>query len=279
MFRKLLVCTDLSPASDALIRCVEELKQGGLEEVILTHVAFAVSAPGVEDICAAEKFPALSRQKEYLEERDIQVTLEVPCGMPAECIVRAADEHDVSGIMIGSHGKGILEAATLGSVSTQVLRLAHCPVLLARITLLGEDTCESVCSRLFARILCPSDFSETAEKALEYLGNIVRDTGSSVTILHVREQQASLQAEEDVRFLLDSKIRRLKERSTAAVTGEIVSGEPAMEIARWAKDGGFSLIVMGSRGKGVVKELFLGSVANEISRTAETPVLFIPVQR
>ncbi|RJP22658.1 MAG: universal stress protein, partial [Deltaproteobacteria bacterium] len=33
MFRKILVCTDLSPASDALIRCVHDFKTLGLEEV------------------------------------------------------------------------------------------------------------------------------------------------------------------------------------------------------------------------------------------------------
>ena len=31
MFRKMLVCTDLSPASNALIQCVEELNRGWAE--------------------------------------------------------------------------------------------------------------------------------------------------------------------------------------------------------------------------------------------------------
>jgi hypothetical protein len=35
MFRKILVCTDLSPASDALIQCVDDFKTLGMEGLSL----------------------------------------------------------------------------------------------------------------------------------------------------------------------------------------------------------------------------------------------------
>jgi nucleotide-binding universal stress UspA family protein len=50
-------------------------------------------------------------------------------GAPAaEAIVAAAREHDVDLIVMGMRGSSNLQAI-LGSVSAQVLRSAHCPVL------------------------------------------------------------------------------------------------------------------------------------------------------
>jgi len=281
MFRKILVCTDLSPASDALIQCVEELKRIGMEEVVLTHVNFLAATPGIEEICTEETSPILQHQKSALEERNIRVTVEMPCGLPAHAIAETAEQHGVSAILIGTHGKGMLQAATLGSVSAQVLQQARRPVLLVRIALLEEGKYEAVCGGMFRNVLFPTDFSRTAEMALDYLGKIAHDTRCPVTVMHVAEQHPAGQPDaqcsgEDAGFLLESKVRRLRELGVPDVTPELVHGNPAAEILRRVKDGDFSIIVMGGHGKGIVKELILGSVANEVSRKAEIPMLFVP---
>jgi nucleotide-binding universal stress UspA family protein len=278
MFRKMLVCTDLSPASDALIQCVKELRNIGMEEVVLTHVRFMAASAGVEELISEENSPPLQGQRAHLEERGIRVSVEMPCGLPSQVIAEIAEKHDVSAIMIGSHGRGILQAAALGSVSAQLLHAMHRPILLARIALLEDGRCESVCSRMFSRILFPTDFSETAERTMEYLGKITQDTGCSVTVMHVRERDAD-DNEEDVRFLLEAKAGRLRMRGASSVTPELVHGRPAEEILAHAARGGFSLVVMGGQGKGIIEELFLGSVANQVARHAETPVLFVPAIR
>jgi len=281
MFRKMLVCTDLSPASDALIQCVGELKRVGMEEAVLTHVNFLATTPGVEEICTEETSPILQHQKSVLEDQNIRVTVEMPCGLPAHAIAETAERHGVSAILIGTHGKGRLQAATLGSVSAQVLQQARRPVLLVRIALIEEGKSEAVCGGLFRNIFFPTDFSRTAEMALDYLGKIAHDTRCPVTVMHVAEQHAAGQPDtrysgEDAGFLLESKVRRLRELGGADAAAELVHGNPAAEILRRIKEGDFSIIIMGGHGKGIVKELILGSVANEVSRKADIPVLFIP---
>lgn len=186
MFRKMLVCTDLSPASDALIQCVEELRTIGMQEVVLTHVRFMAATPGVEEVVLEESSPSLQGQRAYLEERGIRVSVAMPCGLPPQAIAETAEKHDVSAIMIGSSGKGILRAAALGSVSAQLLQRMRRPVLLARIALLDDGRCESVCARMFSRLLFPTDFSETAERTMEYLGKITQDTRCSVNVTCAR---------------------------------------------------------------------------------------------
>jgi nucleotide-binding universal stress UspA family protein len=284
MFRKMLVCTDLSPASNALIQCVEELKGIGMEEIVLTHVIYVANTPGLEEMLAEEARPVLERQKNILEDQGIRVTVEMPVGLPAHTLNETAEKHDVSAILIGSHGKGILQAAILGSVSAKLLGLARRPVLLARIAVLEGDKCHLVCGRLFIKILFPSDFSECAEHALNYLGKIAVETGCPITIMHVLEEKpadaaTARQLEEEQRFFLEAKKHRLKSQGRSEVSIFLATGEPAREIISMANEGNFSIIVMGSKGKGLLREVFLGSVANEVARHAGVPVLLIPAVR
>jgi len=71
-------------------------------------------------------------------------------------------------------------------------------------------------------------------------------------------------------------MRRLRSLGISDVNCELVRGDPAEEIIDRTKSRAFSIVVMGGQGKGVIKELLTGSVANEVSRRAEIPVLFIP---
>lgn len=53
-------------------------------------------------------------------------------GDPAEVIAKVADELGCTLIVMGTHGRGRVATALLGSVAGETLRLAGCPVLLAR---------------------------------------------------------------------------------------------------------------------------------------------------
>ena len=284
MFRKMLFCTDLSPASDALIQCVKELKIIGLEEAILTHVIYVANTPGLEVMLADEARPILERQKKILEDQGIRVTVEMPFGLPAHTLDETAEKHDVSAILIGSHGKGILQTATLGSVSAKLLHETRRPVLLVRINLLEDGRCEVVCRKMFAKVLFPTDFSENAEKALDYLGKIALETQCPITVTHVISEKdddpaAAQRREEDARHLLEAKKRRLETLGAAEVAIDLVRGKAVEEIIGRTKKGNFSIIVMGSQGKGFLREVFLGSVANDVARHAGVPVLFVPAFR
>ena len=283
MFKKVMLCTDLTPASDALVHCVEIMKNVGTQEVILAHVIHVANTPGLEESLIGEATPILERQQRTLEEQGLKVTLEMQLGMPAHTLAEMAEKHDASVLLVGSHGKGIIKTATLGSVSTKLLHQTRRPLLLARMELLKEGPTE-VCRNMFANILFPTDFSETAERALDYLGKIALETGCPVTLMHVitakdqDDPDAAKRHEEDARYLLEAKKRRLKTLGAAEVNIELVHGAAADEIISRTREGGFSLAVMGGHGKGVLKELILGSTANEVARHAAVPLLFVPAE-
>jgi nucleotide-binding universal stress UspA family protein len=54
---------------------------------------------------------------------------------------------------------------------------------------------------------------------------------------------------------------------------------PAALILNRARNGLFSLVMIGSQGQGFFEEVFLGSVSHSVARLAPLPVLFIPALR
>ena len=52
-------------------------------------------------------------------------------------------------------------------------------------------------------------------------------------------------------------------------------GDPGEAIARYARKGKFSLVIMGSHGHGALTSLVLGSAANKVLASCKVPVLIV----
>lgn len=287
MFKKILICTDLSPASDALIQCVGELKALGLDEVVLAHVIYVANTPGLEEMLRNEAGPDMERQRTALEQQGLKVITEMPLGLPAHTLNDLSEKHNVSAILIGSHGRGIAKAAALGSVSSKLLQITNRPVLLNRIELMEGEKCRLACHKLFNHALFCTDFSDTAQRAFTYMEKIVESGCKLVTLLHVQDKN-KLGAYQQNRLEEFNKIdmerlemlkAKLMEKGAREVRIALPYGEPAGEIIKASKESDYSLIVMGSQGRGFIKEVFLGSVSNNVVRHASLPALLIPALR
>jgi nucleotide-binding universal stress UspA family protein len=65
----------------------------------------------------------------------------------------------------------------------------------------------------------------------------------------------------------------------AKVSTVICVGYPAEEILRQANKLNFDAIVMGTHGKGLLSQAFLGSVAKKVLRRTRKPVFIIPLPK
>jgi nucleotide-binding universal stress UspA family protein len=74
----------------------------------------------------------LNAVKEELEEEGLKVKIYLKYGNIPKQIVGVADEEKVNLVVMGAHGKGLLSEILLGSVSTDVIRQASCPVLIVK---------------------------------------------------------------------------------------------------------------------------------------------------
>ena len=66
-----------------------------------------------------------------------------------------------------------------------------------------------------------------------------------------------------------------KEHPQLKVTTTLKEGRPADKIIETAKEGDHDIIVMGNRGLGGIKQLFLGSVSDRVADEAPCPVLIV----
>ena len=141
------------------------------------------------------------------------------------------------------------------------------------------------------RILVPTDFSETADAALEYAKTLATDLGASLHLLHVfqdpdlvtpfaSEVYAPPPPALRVRELAaatDGLLKRMspEDEKRFAGTHAIVEGLTAKEIVKYAEQYAIDLIVMGTHGRRGVAHLLLGSVAEHVGRIAPCPVLTV----
>jgi nucleotide-binding universal stress UspA family protein len=70
-------------------------------------------------------------------------------------------------------------------------------------------------------------------------------------------------------------VRPVGDSSGIAVTTEVLSGHPASAIVDTAREKKYDLIVMGTHGRTGLAHLFMGSVAEKVTRLAPCPVLTV----
>jgi nucleotide-binding universal stress UspA family protein len=74
----------------------------------------------------------LDEAKALAEEHGMDVTAETVIGMPSRAIVEWAENNDIDGIVIGSHGRRGVTRVLLGSVAESVVRRSPVPVTVVR---------------------------------------------------------------------------------------------------------------------------------------------------
>ena len=132
-----------------------------------------------------------------------------------------------------------------------------------------------------------TDFSDTAQRAFEYLEEIVRSGCDTVTLIHVQDstrigKHLEDKLEEFNRIdteRLEMLKSKLEEIGARQVDIQLPYGHPTAEILKELSAKDYSLIIMGSQGRGFIKEVFLGSVSHHIAREAKTSVLLVPALR
>lgn len=291
MFKKILFATDISKASDAVLSCGNGLKNLGAEEVILFYALGVRHIESLKYLLKDISEPALLRQKKMLEDQGLNVKLEIAPGIPSEEINKYAEAKDVSLIVIGTHGETAAQHILfrIGGVTSEILHSHTKPLLVVRTKVTevnGEKCVESSCEDFDKNILYVTDFSETAFRAFTYLEKIVESGAKKITLMHVQDKSKidkHLKDKLDEFNRIDTErleMRRktLLEKGAADVQIKIPYGVPTKEILEEAKKD-YSLIVMGSQGRGFVEEIFVGSVSHNVVRNANISVLLVPALR
>lgn len=138
----------------------------------------------------------------------------------------------------------------------------------------------------FNHILCPVDFSECSQLAVELAGKLTQLNSEAaikktkVVLLNIVESGSS---QDRPKSLLDTMVadglKSLRDKgkfnSDVVVEYLTLKGDPLQSIVEYAKRKKVGLIVMGTRGKTGLKKLLLGSVAEGVMKNAPCPVITV----
>lgn len=138
---------------------------------------------------------------------------------------------------------------------------------------------------MFENILLALDGSDHSLKAAKLAGDLARLSGGTLWAITAYEEVPSYLGEpnlskviaertEKAEEILDEATKEIDEIPGNCET-EILSGDPAESILRVVDVRNIDLIIMGTRGRGEIKSLLLGSQSHKVVSTAPCPVMLV----
>ncbi|MGI0073885.1 MAG: universal stress protein [Nitrosotalea sp.] len=140
-------------------------------------------------------------------------------------------------------------------------------------------------NRKIKKILVPLDGSKYSLDGLHEAIEIAKPFGARITGLCVipltppitmpglQTPFKAYMTDGAAKFMAEAK--KVASRNGVEFHGKLIYGDASLEIANFANDKKYDLVVIGSRGRSGLKELFLGSVANSLVHRSQIPVLVL----
>ena len=132
-------------------------------------------------------------------------------------------------------------------------------------------------------ILHPTDFSTRSKSAFDLACAVAQDYDARLVVIHVKPPQmmggeihALITTPEEVDRELQGELDKFQPHDASTKIERVLKeGDAETEILRTAKEISSDVIVMGTHGRTGLSRLFMGSVAEAVSRKADCPVLTV----
>lgn len=303
-YQKMLVPMDGSKLAESVIPYAAELAGVIGLELILFHVCDADDANVIKlhQGYSAQIAERLQHDADEIrkhirpESRRKTATLKtaMATGSTADSILRYAQRHRISLILMATHGRTGIARWALGSVADRVTRSSKVPVLLIRAGLPYKAEPDKIPEK---RILIPLDGSKLAESVLPHVEMLAGQYGkrrSRIVLIRVfkpplvpRDYPTSVSgnwdklmrteiknAKNEAQEYLDSVKSQLASQGftvqTAALTGDV-----AETIIDYANANALNLIAMATHGHSGINRWAFGSVAGKVMQGASCPILLV----
>ncbi len=276
MFEKVLLPLDFSEQSMMMFECVLELKRFGSKEVVLLYVT------GKGEEATPEQRATLESLVSHLREGGMEARVVHKEGEPVATILEVAEQEGVNMISMASSGKGKAREFLVGSTSFGVLRGTKRPVLVDKFKVVekgGARLVKRSCTTIFRRALVPVDFSPCTKKIVDMIPKLCTVGMSEAVLFHVVES-TRYDVDDGERFTkVLEDLNKLRDRLASQgcnVTTHIHFGTVSYNILEAARELDASMILLGTRGKSLLREVALGSNSEEVARKAQIPILMVP---
>lgn len=289
MFKKILIGTDFSSPSRAALHAGLSLAEKCMARLDLLHVVTLLElmynssrflVPDSEWETELRKKLDEFFPKNLYPNSDRRI---VSGKSVSQEIVNYARENSCGLITVGTRGFTAIGNLLIGSVAQQLVRISEIPVMVVRDWQHAETPYQG-----FSRVLVPTDFSDTAQRALRFgieLANFLRADLHLVHVVDLPEikeisssyPSAEWNFPESCELNVDSVLRKCLENKDLIGEGIVASlvGDPAVEILKYAERERIDFLAMGTHGKKGLERILLGSVASGVISKSKIPVITI----
>ncbi len=198
---------------------------------------------------------------------------------PTQALVRAS--HDAALVVVGTRGHTAAGALVVGSTAARVAGHAVCPVVVVRVAPRPSAA---------PRVVVGLDGSPSATSALRFAARWASEHGCRLSVVHAWPGDITIddvRAVESVRDEIREAVRRGQVELTEAMLQPARTAFPGLPVDVLVPAGGpggalvdasedATLVVVGSRGRGLFKGLVLGSVSEHVLHHAHCPVVVVP---
>jgi nucleotide-binding universal stress UspA family protein len=131
------------------------------------------------------------------------------------------------------------------------------------------------------KVLLATDGSGDAELAATTAVSLAKSTGSELHVVHVWRPVPSVhfdalirqEMRREAQELLDAQVKKIEGLGAAVTEVHLREGDASEEIIALAAEIGVGLVAVGSRGRGRIRRLLMGSVSDAVVRHAHCPVV------
>lgn len=242
-------------------------------DYLTTPPAYLSSYIEEEKKIAEKKFEELKKQ---LSDSGISSNTEIIVGRLQESFEAEAKKKHADMLVLS-----FISHTLRRSSSEKLIKSLQMPMLVVR----GEKAEASKTADIRIRkILCPTDFSDISEAALNIARELKDVFSSKLDVIHISSEYGleKIKTHEDK----ERTIQELREKSKSnldeflkkntmwekVIIGE---GKPERKIVAFAAENDTDLIVIGARGLGLIKGMLIGSVTDAILKTSPCPVLVV----
>jgi len=297
-FNTILCATDFSDFSNHTVGYGVALAKEFGARLIICHVIDLSSVA----IYGEFQLDPVGQQNRIMEDANVQlealagdqpVTWEplISVGKPADEISRAVEEQNIDLVITATRGRSGFKRLILGSVTERLMRTLTCPLLVVRSP---ENEFVTPAEQKFQlkKILVGCDFSPDSGRAFDHGLSLAQEFQAELHLAHVieppvqpnlliEETFVSGEIHEDYNNQLIQKLNDMVPREAAnwcTPQTSIMEGQPYDELIKYADTRDIDMIVLGVRGHGLVKTLFLGSTTDRVIRDSPCPVLSVSLK-
>ena len=279
---KAMFASDFETMTLSELKALLPLKEVGLEEIILYHVlqiedvGFVPYGGFLKEAQKKLEAEALARLREWskiVEGAGLKARVLVKVGAPWRSILLTAQEELVNLIALGTQ-QDDPEELDIGSTVLKIVRHSEIPILIMKRV-------EGVGDNLFKNILLPMDFSLPSEKALGVVMGLA-SVVEKVELVHVvSEKEVRELSPQDIEPKTNQGMKNLnmymQELAQLGLEAHahVFVGNTVKEILQSAEGLDATLIVMGTTGKDMIKEFWMGSASHRVAELAQCSVLLV----